>query len=536
MEYMFSLRDVHIIKTLLNRPHNPCGELAKMRVLDILFFSSHFLIVASNQALTFEANCNDHAVFKAVDLALRSHNALLEEGNQFVLHRITEARTRPEINQVHFFVDYEIREGSCGVKSGKMWQECDFLTPDGVVGKCSAHVITNKEMNNSNVAFQHCVSPTVMVPVTDGVCTGCLHHIDPNREELLDILQSTIKKMNLGNHPFHFHVENIKEASQQVVNGWNYYISYVVRQTNCSKVDFNVTTEECKRDKNGQSGECTAAIYVSPGGEINVTSLYCISESGLCLNCPDAVEPQDPELLNLLRQVVDEYNVDSNHQFLYKFALVQRATKKVHSGKIYSVIFNISETNCSKTEFSILGDECDINKLPRPLQCSVTINATDETIIDYSGLHCDSLMPYFENIQGLTPFRMTPGILIRNGRSQEKAKRKVHGRKEHIQNGKKGKRNHESKHESSEESTEQIKHQGQEMEHEMDTTTSKGPLSYVDYTTISNLPVPEATSAQRCPGNEWQPRKSAFGQPLLQLLSKSIPGLSPLRTPLNFGV
>ncbi|KAM4771116.1 kininogen-1 [Rhinophrynus dorsalis] len=304
-----------------------------MRLLTTLLVCSHFILGSANQALTIEADCNDQNIFNVVDEALRFHNNELLDGNQFVLYRITEANIRPENDGgTHNFVSYEIHEGSCGVKSGKVWQDCDFKTPASERIKCSAHVLINKEEKINEIISQNCSIVKVEDPVI------AIHHqglgsfipIDRNSEELLPIVQASIQKMNhLGNHPFHFDLENITSASRQVVSGWNYDIYYDVRQTNCSKLaHYSLSSADCKLDANGQRGYCKSRVFVIPTGEIKDINAQCSSEKGFCLTCPNEVDRDDPELKNLLRQVMDEYNSDSNHTNLYKITNIVKATAK----------------------------------------------------------------------------------------------------------------------------------------------------------------------------------------------------------------
>eukprot|EP00079_Xenopus_tropicalis_P025479 XP_012818785.1 PREDICTED: kininogen-1 isoform X2 [Xenopus tropicalis] len=220
----------------------------------------HLLRGSATQAI--EADCNDHNIFNAVDEALRHHNRALTDGNKFVLYRITEAKIKIENDSgTHNFVSYDIREGSCGVKSGKVWQNCDFKQSDEKVGKCSAHVLVNKELKSSEVIFQNCstfkVEPTVTA-VEQG-CLGCPIKLDTTNEELLPLIKVAMEKMNkVANHPFYFNLETITEATRQVVFGWNYKLFYTIRQTNCSKsIHSNVPLEECNFDANGGTHEKT---------------------------------------------------------------------------------------------------------------------------------------------------------------------------------------------------------------------------------------------------------------------------------------
>ncbi|XP_063297132.1 kininogen-1 [Pelobates fuscus] len=352
-----------------------------MMALGTFLLFAPLLIVSANQALIYDADCNDANIFKAVDVALKSYNAENVYGNLFILHRITDARIQPESDGVlRNFVDYEIREGACNVKSGKDWKECNLFSTKLAVKKCSAHVLLNRQLNTSEIIFQSCSGP-IHASVT-GEAVGSLKSADPNDTVVLEMVQLSIDRMNkLGNHPFHFSLEKVLNAWRQVVSGWNFQINYTIRQTNCSKRHFkNASSEECSFDINGQSGKCSSQVHWTLQGQFDITEMTCTSDSGVCLNCPNAIENNDPELLNLLMQFIDEYNVNNSHPALYKISKVVTATEEGSHPKQYEVEFEMKETNCSKAEYAILGEECDFIDSQTFFECEVKMIVTKETV------------------------------------------------------------------------------------------------------------------------------------------------------------
>ncbi|XP_063297762.1 T-kininogen 1-like [Pelobates fuscus] len=442
-----------------------------MMALGTFLLFAPLLIVSANQALIYDADCNDANIFKAVDVALKSYNAGKVFGNLFTLHRITTAGIRPESTGfVHNFVDYEIRESVCKTHSGIDWKNCDFLTPTLAVGKCSAHVVLNQVLNSSDVLSQNCIPPEDTPELL-----GEMRPIDPNREDVLILAQLSIERMNnLGRHPFYFALEKIETANRQLVSGWNYLINYTVRQTNCSKSEIkNVSSEECSFDINGQSGKCATTVHRNLQQTNEITYLHCTSDSGFCLECANEVEPNNPELLNLLKQFVDEHNANSRSHALYKLSEVVRATKEGSDLEIYEVELKISETNCSRTEHAILGEECDILINGDTIYCEIQINSTGSVIqpcVERKIMVC--------RFQGFSPLRSA-----RHRREFD------HNSKEHRK----------EKHESSEESNE-----------------------------VSTPGVTATTMPLGCPGKEWQPYNLPE-DPGVQTLAH-LSGFTPLRS------
>eukprot|EP00079_Xenopus_tropicalis_P011710 XP_002937873.2 PREDICTED: kininogen-1 isoform X1 [Xenopus tropicalis] len=532
----------------------------------------HLLRGSATQAI--EADCNDHNIFNAVDEALRHHNRALTDGNKFVLYRITEAKIKIENDSgTHNFVSYDIREGSCGVKSGKVWQNCDFKQSDEKVGKCSAHVLVNKELKSSEVIFQNCstfkVEPTVTA-VEQG-CLGCPIKLDTTNEELLPLIKVAMEKMNkVANHPFYFNLETITEATRQVVFGWNYKLFYTIRQTNCSKsIHSNVPLEECNFDANGQNGTCTTQLFINTQGEIKDINLECFSQKGFCLSCPDAVDVDDPELLDLLRQVMDEYNSNNNNTNLYNFVSVNQASKKGTHEKTYDVKFNIQETNCSKSDYSILGEECEFIETKEALNCDAKVNITDTKITVASSpmcIHRVRSTPFF-SYKGLSPFRMVlpqANPSNKNRIDTERAKRHAHGHghKEEQKHGrkhkkerkdKKDKKNKKNGHKNGDSSEESQEHTilltqhttAQTVElitstltpHSISTPGGQTPETTEEPTlglfpqipsvpedqdnffnfhdnVEPDLPGPEDSNLPKCPGNPWEPVKLPITEPV----------------------
>ncbi|KAM4695429.1 T-kininogen 1-like [Discoglossus pictus] len=485
-----------------------------MKFLSTLLLCSNFLLCAANQALLLEADCDDQKIFDVVDLALRDYNAKKEYGNQFVLYRITEAKIKPEYDgATRYFVGYQVREGSCEVQSGKQWQECDFNPSTEGLITCSAQVFINKELNISNIDSQDCQPVQVEAPVTTQhfSCLGCYQPINTNSNEVLRLIEAAIEKMNaLGSHPFLFNLDTIKTAERQVVHGWNYKIGYTVRQTNCSKSLFNnVSSEECALDTNGLSGSCNTRIFVSPYDAINDLSPDCKTDAGFCLDCPGVVDPNDPELVNLLRQVIDTYNADNNNTNLFNISKVESATKKGKEEKIFKVMLLLQETNCSKAEYGILGDECHFIE-ETVFSCEVNINVTNKEI-DISTPVCHTVQTGGRRIaivRGLSPFR-TAGENMRLARHLQFEKQsKGHGPGNNHKDEKHGKKDKKEKKDKKDKKGKK-KNKYDDSSEESEEVTVKPTMHEIPNTTlrasqITEAPTPTKQSQSPVPDLEEQ--------------------------------
>lgn len=477
-----------------------------MRLLTILLLCSHCLL---GSATIIDDDCNDQNVFGAVDEALRSFNNAKEDGNLFVLYRVTDAKKQNDEDQIHHFVEYETHESSCEVRSGKSWQECSSTYSYQV--KCSAHVLFNKDLKVRSVESQNCSSPEGEPPVTavHHQCLGCFQPVDIENKELLCFVQSTIEQVNReADNSFYFDLESIVNATRQVTYGWQYNIHFLIGQTNCSKFHFaSKDSKECKIEKGGEPIACTAEVYVNPEGKANDPTVECKTDTGVCINCPLLVDPKDPELLTLLRQVMDEYNFNSNHTILYDVTDVEKAERTGFKRQLYKVTYRIGPTNCSKPDYSILGDDCALTHDSPGLTCDTTINVTDKTFNVHSAPHCHQAQVQFGiRIGGLSPLRRS-----RSNNDEEndrnsmlklfKQERARQGRHEHNnkrhKHGKKGKKDKEGKNTQHEDSSEE----------EKEDEVTQPPLQITN-PAIQPEMSPNTDVVPRCPGRVWEPKSS----------------------------
>ncbi|XP_066457732.1 kininogen-2-like [Eleutherodactylus coqui] len=356
-----------------------------MRLLSFLLLCSHCLVGSANYCI-------------------------IEDRNHFFLYRVTDAKIKnEEDNQSPNFIEYEIHEGSCDVKTN----EC---TPTYALrAKCSAYVRFDKEMKIRSVESQNCSSPKAVnkppVKAVQYPCLGCPQPIDKENKELLCFVHSSIDQVNRdADHPFYFDLKSIVNATRQVMFGWIYHIQFRIQQTNCSRSSFT-SKEECKIDKEGESFKCTARVDVTPDRVVNFPFLECKSDIGVCIHCLVDIQSKGPKLRKLLVQVVDEYNINSNHTELYAVNMITRAIKKGFQRQfLYELHVTIRDTNCSKPEYSILRPECVFNETGNydQLSCETKINVTDKTINFHSPLQCDlrlQAMAFSPGLGGLSPLR-----------------------------------------------------------------------------------------------------------------------------------
>uniref|UniRef100_A0A8C6JEP6 Uncharacterized protein n=1 Tax=Melopsittacus undulatus TaxID=13146 RepID=A0A8C6JEP6_MELUD len=263
--------------------------------------------------LLFEfSDCDDPDVFKAVDAALKKYNGDIATGNQFALHMVMEAKRT-------FYVKYRIRETTCATEEKKLWQDCDYKV-SAEAEKLKPGAVLH-EVLFLFVLF--CFAATPKITLTQATCLGCFHPISSDSSVVLEILKQAIQKFNKhSGEPALFKLVEIKEATRQVVAGWNYAIKYEIEETNCSKDQFQDLTPECKTTSRGEVIVDIASQCKLPGMSQTVIPA---TQTG----CPKTVANDNPELKELLKVSMEKYNSESNDDFYYKSGEIQAATVQV---------------------------------------------------------------------------------------------------------------------------------------------------------------------------------------------------------------
>ncbi|XP_057887108.1 kininogen-1 isoform X2 [Melospiza georgiana] len=377
------------------------------------FFSSKAI------PLAFEfSDCDDPDVFKAVDAALKKYNEDEATGTQFALYVVMEAK-RTAGPDPQFYVKYRILESTCATEENKHWQHCHYkVSAEAKTGECTARVHMNDADKTTNVS-QECriFSDVSKIRLTEAPCLGCFHPISSDGSEVSEILKKAIQKFNKhSGEPALFKLAEIKEAKRQVVAGWNYIIRYKIEETNCTKDQFQDLTPECKITSRGRVAKCEAKAFQNLHAEIVDTISDCklpVEETvvaAICPGCPKTIPTDSPELKELLKVSTEKYNSESNDDFYYKGGEIQSATVQVVAGKKYQVKFTVWKTNCSKSEFEKLNEDCTATSDSASLSCDAQIHVIPWQNKIYPQVNCTEehqVVFFARRPPGFTPFRST---------------------------------------------------------------------------------------------------------------------------------
>ncbi|GAB1300148.1 Kininogen-1 [Apodemus speciosus] len=411
-----------------------------------------------------EINCSDETVFKAVDTALKKFNGGLENGNQFVLYRVTEGNKTDGLEAIYHF-KYQIKEGNCSVQNGLDWQDCDFknaeearVSGSGATGECTTTV--GKRENKFSVAHQTCkITPGKGPTLThDLPCVGCARPISTESPELEPVLKHAIEHFNNNtDHSHLFALREVKSAHSQVVAGMIFDITYSIVQTNCSKELFPSLRGDCVSLRNGDDGECRGNVVVDidnkiadfsqscdvyPGEKVRMETreaagppsylaALCLRHvlldplSKFCRGCPKEIPVDSPELKEALGHSVAQLNAENNHTFYFKIDTVRKATSQVLvvAGVKYAIEFIARETKCSKESNKELTADCEVNHLGQSLNCKANVYMRPWENKVFPAVKCQPLqMTMMSRPPGFSPFRAVRVQETKGGRTQIKAK------------------------------------------------------------------------------------------------------------------
>ncbi|XP_072201009.1 kininogen-1 [Excalfactoria chinensis] len=379
--------------------------------------------------LPFEfSHCDDPDVLEAVDTALQKYNGDSTTGNQFALYRVMEAK-RTVGPDKQFQVRYQIRETTCTTEENKLWKDCDYkASAEAKTGECTARVHMNTAEKTSNVS-QDCriISVQPVIPLTQGLCLGCFHTISSDNSRVSEILQKAIQKFNThSGEAALFKLVEITEARRQVVAGLNYIIKYEIKETNCSKDQFQDLTHECKTTSGGRVGKCDAKAYENLRAEIVDIASQCNfpaeevvnPPTHVCPGCPSPIPTDSAELKELLKVSVEKYNSETNDDFYYQAKEIESATVQVVAGQNYHLTFFAEKTNCTKKEFEKLNEDCETATDSPPLRCKAQIYVVPWENKTFPQVNCSEFQMMTAMVRrppGFTPLRSFAVVLQEDG-------------------------------------------------------------------------------------------------------------------------
>ncbi|XP_045600215.2 uncharacterized protein [Procambarus clarkii] len=239
------------------------------------------------------------------------------------------------------------------------------------------------------------VDEELVVPV-QAPCLGCPQPAPLNDPTILEIADFALKEYDrtADDEDLHLVLRLIK-AQTQVVAGLKYYLTVELAETDCKKtltgVDVNRTF--CRLDSNEETKICDLHVVDQPWIPArDLVAAQCYDKDDYPASSQDefivpialgtglgsiphgstpasASRPSllgghrpleiDAQTLEVVKMVVDEYNRREDDSEYYKLVKVLEASSQVVSGKKYTLVVELAETNCHKFDPALgNGEHC----------------------------------------------------------------------------------------------------------------------------------------------------------------------------------
>ncbi|KAI2650125.1 Kininogen-1 [Labeo rohita] len=153
-----------------------------------------------------------------------------------------------------------------------------------------------------------------------------------------------------------------------------------------------------------------------------------------CLGCPEKIDLHHEELREPLIHSLRTANGLINHKHFFILKGLSSATKQVVAGFRYKLQFAIEKSNCTRTEFKVVTEECHpLQEKTEILQCNSTVDVAPwRHEVPEVHVECMTVTKSggrFKRPPGWTPLRIMP---IRKFTSKTKVKESSEESKESI--------------------------------------------------------------------------------------------------------
>ncbi|XP_048832738.1 kininogen-1 [Brienomyrus brachyistius] len=246
---------------------------------------------------------------------------------------------------------------------------------------------------------------------------------DKDVESAVDVaLVEHNKNLQLGNQFALYQIVSAKKEGNE--SGTVFSVDFQARESDCP-VGGDKTWKDCNYLPIQTPSLCEAKVYRSNNeGNQEVLLIMCVAraEESIdakympCLGCPEVINTASEDLKEPLAYSVAKFNMGNNSTHHFVLNEVRSATRQVVAGFRYDLQFDMAKSNCSKTDFSELTDECHRNKEDREFShCNSTVYVAPwrreepETHINCApGLHANIFLK--RRPPGWSPLRKVPSM------------------------------------------------------------------------------------------------------------------------------
>ncbi|KAG9351169.1 hypothetical protein JZ751_025059 [Albula glossodonta] len=208
---------------------------------------------------------------------------------------------------------------------------------------------------------------------------------DQDVEAAVDLaLVSHNEKLQQGNQLALYQIETALKGTNE--SGTLFIVNFMVRESDCP-VGGDKVWRDCDYLPQGNTmpSPCTAKVYRSnlEGSPLILESVGCTPkavepvatrERFPCLGCPVEIDVENEDLREPLMYALAKLNAEDNSSHHFLLHEIISATRQVVAGFRYDIRFEIRKSNCSKSDFKELTEDCHpTDENPEFANCSSTI-------------------------------------------------------------------------------------------------------------------------------------------------------------------
>ncbi|XP_077344004.1 fetuin-B-like [Lithobates pipiens] len=168
-----------------------------------------------------------------------------------------------------YYIDFDAKETGCSVLSGKKWKDCDKERSfhEKVDGECKTIMYISKPWRILKTLSYNCTLGTVPSRTIVSSCPDCpviVRDISPSiTEKAKHMVEAFNQESNQTNL---FKLDEIERVRSQWMLGQSYFISFIIKETDCLKTQKDVILDNCKSlsDSKAHVGFCTGSAYNTP--------------------------------------------------------------------------------------------------------------------------------------------------------------------------------------------------------------------------------------------------------------------------------
>lgn len=204
--------------------------------------------------------CNDKTTEKIGRLALTYINEDRAAGYKFSLNRITNVHLHVQgpAGKV-YYLDLEVLETKCHVKSPKPWKQCDIrpVMETQISGSCNVTILQTPQGLSYLYSYECTLAPDEPEKLLQ-ICPHCPLLVAVDSAEAQQVAKVSLSKYNAqSTMPGRFALKDIIRASTKNTPGQSWFVEYTIQEMDCLKEHSD--TGLCK--PGDPAGICVGAAH-----------------------------------------------------------------------------------------------------------------------------------------------------------------------------------------------------------------------------------------------------------------------------------